>query len=259
MLIDTHSHLWDKSFNEDRKDILNALGDELKAIVEIGVDLKTSEASVSLSYQNERVFSAVGFHPHDAQNMSEMDFKRVKELSQMDRVVAIGEIGLDFYRNLSPIEDQKKCFIRHLNLAKSINKPVVLHIREAYADTIAILKEVGLPKAGGVVHSFLSDFNDAKVFLDMGMYIGIGGPLTFKKNERLREMVKKLPLDKIVSETDCPYLTPVPFRGKRNQPLYVQYVVKTISELKQLSLSQTQEKLYNNAVNLFSLSDLQTN
>ncbi len=258
MLIDTHAHLWDESFKDDRKDIISSLGSELNYVIEVGVDLETSEMSVSLAYQSQNVFASVGFHPHDAQELTDESFKRISELSQMDRVVAIGEIGLDFYRNLSSVESQKICFVKHLELAKKINKPIILHIRDAYSDTIKILKETGIPLAGGVVHSFLSDYRDAKQFIDMGLAIGIGGPLTFKKNEGLRETVKKIPLHNIVSETDCPYLTPAPFRGKRNQPSYVKYVVEAISKLKKISLKETQEILYNNAVRLFLRPDLKT-
>jgi len=257
LLIDTHAHLWDDAFNEDRKNIIASLGKELSCLVEVGVDLKTSEASVSLAYQNDLVFAAVGFHPHDAQTLDEESFNRIVQLAQMDRVKSIGEIGLDYYRNLSPVEDQKKCLIKQLELAKTINKPVILHIREAYADTIKLLKQTGIPKAGGVVHSFLSNRDDAEEFIEMGLFIGIGGPLTFKKNEQLRETVRQIPIEYIVSETDCPYLTPVPYRGKRNQPLYVKYVVEAVSEIKHLSLSDTEQHLYENAIRLFSLPDLQ--
>jgi TatD DNase family protein len=174
----------------------------------------------------------------------------------LDRVVGIGEIGLDFYRNPIPVEDQERCFVRFVELAKEINKPIILHIRDAYAEVIEILRKVGIPKAGGVVHSFLSNYEDARKFMDMGLHIGIGGPLTFKKNDPLRETVKRIPIEKIVSETDCPYLTPAPYRGKRNQPLYVQFVVEAISTLKQLSPAATREILCQNAVKLFSLPDL---
>jgi len=253
MWIDTHTHLWDERFNEDRQEILDSLGGKLKYIIEIGVDSETSQKALSLAYKNERVFAVVGVHPHDAKKLTESVFKTITDLSKMDKVVGIGEIGLDFYKNYSPEDKQKQCFIRFLNFAKETNFPIVLHIRDAYEQVLDILKIVGVPKAGGVVHSFLSNYNHAKQFLDLNLLLGIGGPITFKKNASLRDTLKKIPIEKILLETDCPYLTPVPKRGHRNEPAYVEYIAQEISKTKNLPILDVEEVLCENATTLFGL------
>ncbi|MDN5359497.1 MAG: TatD DNase family protein [Thermotogaceae bacterium] len=253
MWIDTHTHLWDEQFDKDRKEILDSLGGKLKYIIEIGVDSKTSQKAVTLAYKNERVFAVVGVHPHDAKHLTEDVFKLVTDLSKMDKVVGIGEIGLDFYKNYSSEEKQRKCFIRFLNYARESNLPVVLHVRDAYEHVLDILNTEGIPKAGGVVHSFLSSYNHAKKFLDLNLFLGIGGPITFKKNSSLRDTLKKIPIEKILLETDCPYLTPVPKRGHRNDPAYVEYVAQEISKTKNIPILDVEEILYENTTTLFGL------
>ncbi|MEA1884369.1 MAG: TatD family hydrolase [Thermotogota bacterium] len=253
MWIDTHTHLWDEQFDKDRKEILGSLGGKLKYIVEIGVDSKTSQKSVTLAYKNERVFAVVGVHPHDAKNLTEDVFKVIKDLSKMDKVVGIGEIGLDFYKNYSSEEQQKKCFVQFLNFARESNLPVVLHVRDAYERVLDIIKTEGVPKSGGVVHSFLSNYKHAKQFLDLNLFLGIGGPITFKKNSSLRDTLKKIPIEKILLETDCPYLTPVPKRGHRNEPSYVKYVAQEISKTKNIPILDVEEILCENATTLFGL------
>lgn len=253
MWIDTHTHLWDERFDEDRQEILDSLGGKLKYIIEIGVDSKTSQKALSLAYKNDRVFAVVGVHPHDAKFLTDDVFKSITSVSRMDKVVGIGEIGLDFYKNYSPEEKQKECFIRFLNFAKESNIPIVLHIRDAYEQVIEILKTEGVPNAGGVVHSFLSNYSHAKQFLDLNLFLGIGGPVTFKKNTSLRDTVKKIPIEKILLETDCPYLTPVPKRGHRNEPAYVEYVAQEISKTKKIPILDVEEILCENATTLFGL------
>lgn len=253
MWIDTHTHLWDERFDEDRQEILDSLGGKLKYIIEIGVDSETSQKALSLAYKNDRVFAVVGVHPHDAKYLTDDVFKSITSLSKMDKVVGIGEIGLDFCKNYSSEEKQKECFIRFLNFAKESNIPIVLHIRDAYEQVIEILKTEGVPKAGGVVHSFLSNYNHAKQFLDLNLFLGIGGPITFKKNSSLRDTLKKIPIEKILLETDCPYLTPVPKRGHRNEPSYVEYVAQEISKTKNIPKLDMEEILCENATTLFGL------
>jgi len=253
MWIDTHTHLWDEQFNDDRHEILASLGKELKYIIDIGVNTATSEQAVSLAYQNERVFAVVGVHPHDSKELNNQVFERIRELSKMDRVVGIGEIGLDFYKNYSTPEVQKGCFIRFLRYAIEVNLPIVLHIRDAYEKVIDILKTEGIPKAGGVVHSFLSTEHHARQFIDLNLYLGIGGPITFKKNQDLRETIKKIPVENLIIETDCPYLTPVPKRGQRNEPAFVQYVAQEISKIKKIPIIDLEELLCENAADLFAL------
>ncbi len=253
MWIDTHTHLWDERFDEDRQEILDSLGGKLKFIIEIGVDAQTSQKAVSLAYKNERVFAVVGVHPHDAKDLTDNLFKTITDLSKMNKVVGIGEIGLDFYKNYSSEDKQKQCFVRFLNYAKEVNLPIVLHIRDAYEQIVEILRIEGVPKAGGVVHSFLSNYKHAKQFLDLNLFLGFGGPITFKKNTSLRDTLKKLPIEKILIETDCPYLTPVPRRGHRNEPSYVEYVAQEISKTKNIPILDVEEVLCENATTLFGL------
>jgi len=193
MLVDTHTHLWSREFDSDREEIFSNFEKEgISFIIEIGADLESSNRSLSHSYKYPNVWAAVGFHPHDAKNMGETEFEVISGMAKMERCVAVGEIGLDFYRNLSPKEIQYECFVKQLKLAAEINKPVVFHIREAYPEVLEIIKKVGLPKTGGVVHSFLKEYETAKKFLDLGLLLGLGGPITYKKNAELVKSVEKM-------------------------------------------------------------------
>jgi len=257
MLVDTHTHLWSREFDIDREEILSSFEKEgMSFIIEIGADLESSRLSLGYSYKYSNVRAAVGYHPHDAKNMGDTEFEMISGMAKMERCVAVGEIGLDFYRNLSPKEVQYECFIKQLKLAADINKPVVFHIRDAYPEALEIIKKVGLPKAGGVVHSFLKEYETANRFLDLGLYLGLGGPITFKKNAELAKSVGKIPLESILSETDCPYLTPEPFRGKRNTPFLVRKVVEKISEIKKFQYDHVEQVLLENAKRLFKIRDM---
>ncbi|HPE67935.1 MAG TPA: TatD family hydrolase [Thermotogota bacterium] len=253
-LVDSHAHLWDKRFHPDRKQILDGFAQQdMLCIVEVGVNLETSRESVRLAYSHERVFAAVGTHPHDAAGMTEEHLEQIHSLCRMDRCVAIGEIGLDFYRNLSPQPIQKQWFVRQLQLAIAQDLPVILHVRDAYPQVLEILRQEGIPRAGGVVHSFFADRATARSFLELGMHLGISGPVTFPKNPQLRELVAFVPLERLLSETDCPYLTPHPHRGKRNEPAFVRLVVETIAEQKKLPFETVANRLSQNALSLFSI------
>ncbi|HRW33641.1 MAG TPA: TatD family hydrolase [Thermotogota bacterium] len=253
MWIDTHTHLWDKQFDHDRNEILTSIGKDIKYVIEIGVNCATSEQALSLAYQNDHVFAVIGVHPHDAKELNNEGFERIRELSKLDRVVGIGEIGLDFYKNYSTPKVQKACFVRFLRFANEVNLPIVLHIRDAYEEMIEILRIEGIPKAGGVVHSFLSNEHHARQFIDLNLYLGIGGPITFKKNQDLRDTIKKIPVENLIIETDCPYLTPVPKRGHRNEPAFVQYVAQEIAKIKKIPIIDLEEILCENAADLFAL------
>ena len=200
------------------------------------------------------MWATVGIHPHNARFVDEAALNELKEFAQDELVVGIGEIGLDYYRDLSPRDRQRSAFRQQLNLAIELDLPVCLHNRESTDDLLVILKETG-KRHWGVVHSFLGNGTLADEFLGMGLHLGIGGPLTFPKNEVLREAVKHAPLDRILLETDCPYLTPVPYRGRRNEPIYVQYVAEEIARLKAVSVEDVARQTTENSIRLFGLSD----
>ncbi|HHR86015.1 MAG TPA: TatD family deoxyribonuclease, partial [Candidatus Acetothermia bacterium] len=190
-------------------------------------------------------------HPHEARRFNAQVEKRLRELVTDQKVVAIGEIGLDYYRDLSPRSTQRDVLIKQIELANDIGLPVIIHNRESTKDMLAILCK-HRPKRG-VIHSFLGDIDLARGFIDLGLYLGIGGPLTFKKNDILRDAVSEIPLDKILLETDSPYLTPVPYRGKRNEPLYVRYVAEEIARIKELSIDKAAAVTTENARQLFDI------
>ncbi len=254
VLVDTHAHLGDDRYDSDRNNIIRRFEeDELKFVVEIGVDVVSSKEALQMAYRCDKIYAAIGVHPHDVKSLDESQFDELRSLAKFDRCVAVGEIGLDFYRNLSPVEIQCEWFERQLELAIELKKPVVLHIRDAYEQALEILKKYVSNGINGVVHCFSSDWVVAKKILDMDFKIGIGGPLTYKNNDVLREVIRKTPLEMIVSETDCPYLTPEPFRGKRNEPSYVKYVVEQIADLKRKNREETAHVLYQNALNLYGI------
>ncbi len=234
-LIDTHCHINLKDFNEDFGDVIERIETRLESVINVGFDLKSSEESVKLSNKYESIYATVGIHPHDASTYDGFAEARLRELAKNPKVLAIGEIGLDYYRNLSPKEIQKEVFKKQIELALEIGKPVVIHCRDAYEDTINILKEYKNIK--GIMHSYSGSYETAKILMDR-FYFSISGPVTFKNAVTLREMVEKLPIEKILVETDSPYLTPEPFRGKRNEPCYVEYVAKMVAEIKGVSYDE---------------------
>ncbi len=252
--IDSHAHLDDRAFEADRATVIARCSEAEMGVLAIGSSLRSSREAVRLASRYRNIWATVGIHPHHAKFVDEAALIELKELAQDDLVVGIGEIGLDYYRDLSPRDRQRSALRQQLNLAIELNLPVCLHNRESTDDLLAILKETG-KRHCGVVHSFLGDGTLADEFLDMGFHLGIGGPLTFPGNEVLRVAVKRTPLDRILLETDCPYLTPVPYRGRRNEPVYVKYVAEEIAKLKGLALQDVAKQTTKNAIRLFGLSD----
>ncbi len=233
-MIDTHAHLDFPQFNSDRDSIIRTGFEHgLEAIINIGTDLATSRASLELAQRYENIYASVGVHPHDAKSCAPDYLAQLRRMIEEDsksgkKIVAVGEIGLDYYRDLSPRELQIKVFREQLDLAKALNLPVVVHIREAMADSMAILRESGVKR--GVLHSFPGTISEAKAATALGFYISFSGPITYPKSNR-SEVAGSLPLSRIVAETDSPYLTPQAFRGKRNQPEYVRFVIEKLSEV----------------------------
>lgn len=228
-MIDSHVHLNLDAFKEDFDDVLDrAKKAGVTHMVNIGFDLDSSHETLLLTRQYPFLYGAVGVHPHDATTYDDDVERALGDLLEEPRVIAVGEIGLDYYRDLSPRKMQKEVFKSQLRLARTRNKPVIIHCRDAFDDVIDVLTEEG-GSYRGIFHAFSGDESMAGRVLELGFHIGIGGVVTFR-NSRLSEVVAGLPVESIVLETDCPYLTPMPFRGKRNEPAYLTYVVDKISE-----------------------------
>ena len=250
-LVDTHAHLDDRRYDQDRQAVIARCAAEGIGIVTIGADLPSSEEAVRLAARYRQVWAAVGVHPHDAKSFPEDGIERLEALAKEKNVVAIGEIGLDYYRNLSPRADQLRVFRAQLHLAVRLSLPVVLHHRESTDDTLAVLSEHAPLR--GVVHAFQGDELLAQRFLDLGLHLGIGGPITYPANDALRRAVASASLDHLVLETDCPYLTPVPHRGKRNEPAYVTLVAEEVARVRGLPVEDVAVRTTTAACALFGL------
>lgn len=254
MIFDTHAHYDDDAFDEDREELLGSMqANGVGKIVNIGASLNSCKQTIELMQKYDFVYGAIGVHPNEVEELSEESFAQLKEWCKSEKCVAVGEIGLDYYYDEPTPEIQKKWFIRQLNLAREISKPVVIHSRDAAKDTIDIMKEQHAEEIGGVVHCFSYTKETAKIMLDMGFYIGIGGVLTFKNGVKLKEAADFIPMDRIVLETDCPYLAPVPFRGKRNSSLYLPYVVSTLAEIKGISEEEVRRITWENAHRMYRI------
>jgi TatD DNase family protein len=225
---------------------------KVEAFIDVGFDLESSKRSVGLSSSIDNVFSAVGIHPHDAQLVDVKSLAELTEMAKRPKVVAIGETGLDYYRNLSPKESQIDAFRKHIELAIKSNLPLIVHARDSYDDTLRILHEEGVGKLAGVMHCFSGDKRAVELTLDLGFYISFAGPVTFKNAHALREIVKTVPVERMLIETDCPYLAPDPKRGTRNEPSYIIYTAQKLAELKGLNLEEFAAKVKNNALELFT-------
>ena len=251
VLVDTHCHLDDRQFDADRDAVIErAYKSGVEQIIAVGYDLVSSRRSVALAQSRPGVFAAVGIHPHDAAKAPQDYLETLRELAKDRGVVAVGEIGLDFYRDLSPRTVQRKVFIEQLRLARELNLPVVIHCRDATADVYEILvrEAVGL---SGVMHCFSGNWENAKRFLGLGFYISIAGPVTFNKNSVLTEVVRNVPLGRLLLETDAPYLAPVPYRGKRNEPAYLVWIAQRVAEIRGTTLEEVAAATFSNALRLF--------
>ncbi len=254
MLIDSHAHLDDEKFDEDREQVIESLKKSgIDLIINPGSDLNTSIKAVSLAQKHENIYAAVGVHPHSAAEMDYSTLDILKSFARRDKVVAIGEIGLDYYYDNSPRDIQRKWFREQLNLAKEVGLPVIIHSRDAAGDTFQILKEAQDGRLIGVMHCYSSSVEMALEYIKLGFYISLAGPVTFKKSKTSKEVAKVVPLDRLLIETDSPYMAPEPYRGRRNEPKYVKYVAETIAELRGISFEELAEKTSENAKKLFRI------
>ena len=251
MIFDTHAHYDDEQFNEDRVELLNSMEEQgVGTIVNVSAAYNSCRKVIALAKEYPFVYAAVGIHPDEVGSLNEETFAQMKELFKEGKVVAVGEIGLDYYWDNEPREVQKKWFIRQLELARELDLPVLIHSREAAADTMEIMKEhaKGL---SGVIHCFSYSPEQAKEYVKMGFYLGIGGVVTFKNAKKLKEVVQEIPLESLVLETDSPYLAPVPNRGKRNSSLNLVYVAEEIAGLKGISYEEVVRQTTENAKKLY--------
>ena len=255
MLIDTHTHLDDARFDGDRDAMIErARQAGIEAFVTIGCDLATSRSAVALADQHPDVFASIGVHPHEVKHVEDAWYSEFRRLAQHRKVVAYGEIGLDYHYNHSSPQSQRQRFREQIQLARELRLPVIIHTREAQEDTITILKEEKAAEVGGVFHCFSGDAWLAKDALDLGFYLSFSGILTFQNAAMLRDIAKQTPLDRVLIETDCPYLTPVPHRGKRNEPAFVPHVAKQLVAIRpDLSYEDIERTTSANAKRLFKI------
>ncbi|MFH0925559.1 MAG: TatD family hydrolase [bacterium] len=240
ILADSHAHIQMSDYDTDRKDVIKrARENNLALIIDVGFNIEESRKAVQVANEYDLVYAAVGIHPHDAREVTDIEYNELWMIvKENKKVVAFGEIGLDYYHNYSPIEDQKRVFKAQIALARELKKPIIFHSRDAQVDTMEIVKSEQAYENGGIMHCFAGNYEEAMAYIDMGFYLSFAGQATFPKAANLHELIKKLPLDKMLLETDCPYLTPVPFRGKRNEPAYIIYVAKKMAELKEIALDE---------------------
>ena len=243
MIFETHAHYDDPAFDRDRDRLLALLKDEgIAPIVNIGASIETTKSTVELAHRYDHVYAAIGVHPSDCGDLTENDIEWLKDLSSDEKVVAIGEIGLDYHYDEPDREIQKKWFIRQLELAGDTSLPIVVHSRDAAQDTFEIIKDFrGLR---GVIHCFSYSAELAREYVKMGYYIGVGGVVTFKNGRKLHEVVKEIPLESIVVETDAPYLSPEPYRGRRNSSAFIPYIIERIADLKNVSYETVERVVY---------------
>lgn len=250
MYFESHAHYDDERFDEDRDTLLASFPAEgIETVVNASSDIKSSKASIALSEKYPFFYAAVGVHPHEVENITEADIDELRELSKHPKVVAIGEIGLDYYYDLSPRDLQRHWFKRQLELADELKMPVIIHSRDAAQECFDIIKNSNV--RNGVIHCYSGSAEMAEEYIKMGFYIGVGGSLTFKNNKKGVETVEHIPIEKILIETDSPYLAPVPYRGKRNDSRLLKYVVERISQIKNIPENDICNITKNNAQNLF--------
>ncbi len=251
-MIDTHGHYDDKAFDEDREEVLNDLAAHgVCRVINSGSSLESCERTIALTEKYSFVYGSLGIHPCDTAELTEVDMDWLTRQSRLDKCVAIGEIGLDYYWDEPEREVQRKWFVRQLRLAQEVGLPVVIHSRDAAQDTVELMQTEHAEKSGGVIHCYSYSRELARCFLDMGFYIGVGGVVTFKNGRKLKETVEYLPMDRILLETDCPYLSPVPNRGKRNDSRNLRYVVSQIAQIKGLTEAEVERITTENALRLY--------
>jgi TatD DNase family protein len=256
MLVDSHAHIQGKEYTGEAAAVIaRAREAGVDTIIAVGGagDMSSNTEAAALAGLFTDVYATVGMHPHDAKDVGDEELRTLKQLASSSKVVAVGETGLDFYYNHSPHQTQLQVFSRFIHLAREMKLPIVVHEREAATEAAELLRDEGRGDLQGVIHCFTGDYDDAVRYLDMGFYLSFTGIITFKNADALRDVVRKVPLERMLVETDSPYLTPVPHRGKRNEPAYVRFVADTMARIKNISSEQVANATTANARSLFHL------
>lgn len=251
MIFDTHMHLYDSRYDNIRDNVINeSFENDVKLMICVGFDYESSLKAIALSEKYPFIYASIGLHPSEVQKEKDEDLKWIYELSKNKKVIAIGEIGLDYYWDKSFIDKQKEMFIKQIDIAKELNLPIIVHSRDAISDTYNIMKD---NIVNGVLHCFSSSLEMAKEFTKLGYYLGIGGVLTFKNSKEIKKVVKEIDLKYLITETDSPYLTPMPYRGEINKPFYISYVLDEIALQKNMDREEVENIMFKNACTLFSI------
>lgn len=254
-LFDSHCHLEDERFADDRAEVMTRMEDAgVRRCILAGSDMDSSSRIVELTRKHANVYGVVGVHPHEAKTWTDECERRIAEWVQEERIVGVGEFGLDYYYDLSPRDVQQAVFVRQLLLARRLDMPAVFHIRDAHGDTLSLMKAHRSELPEGVIHCCSASVETAREYLDMGFYISFAGPITFKNANKLLDVVRFVPIDRILVETDSPYMAPVPMRGKRNEPTYVKYVAEKVAELRGLSCEEMAQTAWDNTCRLFRIA-----
>lgn len=254
MLFDTHVHLNARQYTEDREEVIQrAFDNGVSHMVVVGFDRETIPLALEIAEKHESIYAAIGWHPVDAIDCTDDDLTWIENLTSHPKVVALGEMGLDYHWDKSPKEIQKEVFRKQIQLAKKVNLPIVIHNREATEDIIQILQEENAKEVGGIMHCYNDSVEYVQTCLDMNFYISLGGPVTFKNAPLPKEVAKEVPIERLLIETDAPFLAPHPYRGKRNEPAYVKLVAEKIAELREISLAELGKRTTENAFNLFEI------
>lgn len=253
-LIDSHAHLELEPLVNNYKDVMSrARSAGLVAVVTVGIDIYDARMALEIAHEFDDVFVSLGFHPHNAKQAKDADLQVMEQMAKDPKVVGYGEIGLDFFRNRSPHDVQVSVFEQQIGIAKALEKPLVIHLRDAYDQGLSILEKAAPFPSSGVIHCFSGNYDDARRALDLGFYISIPGTVTYKKNDQLRSIVEKLPENRILLETDCPFLSPEPLRGKDNEPAFILHTAKKVAEVREVSLDDLGRQTTMNAIKLFGL------
>jgi len=255
-MIDTHAHLESTHYNIDREAVIKRSFDNgVEKIINIGTSLQGSYESIDLADSYKNIFASVGIFPEEQKKIDNDFKKKFEDLAKSKKVVAIGECGLDYviFKKEETCEHQKELFKLQLEIAQKLNLPVIIHGRDSYTDIFEIVKSIEFKERPGVIHCYLEDWKMAQKFLDLGFYVSFTGAITYKHKEDVYEVIKKMPLDRMMVETDCPYLTPQVFRGQRNEPMYVKYVIEKIAEIRNLSFEEVEKATNENAIKLFKI------
>ena len=254
MIFETHAHYDDAKFDTDREMLLAELPQRgISPVINAGSSIATTKTTLSLAQEYPFLYAAVGVHPSDVDDLNDDTYAWLRQQTTLQKTVAVGEIGLDYYWPEPDHETQKKWFLRQLDLAREIRKPVIIHSRDAAKDTVDLMTEARAGEIGGVIHCYSYTKETAKIFLDMGFYFGIGGVLTFKNAKKLKEAVEYIPMDRIVLETDCPYLAPEPNRGKRNSSLNIPYVIAAMAQIKGITEEEVRKAAWDNSLKLYHM------